>query len=315
MQEPIERIRIIICLDGGGTKGYYTVKLLEELSKKIKHDIKKKLSLVGGTSTGGLLAISMGLGDFTYETLGTLYKGEEVKDLFKFSVWKNFIPNIIKNAEFLVACKNQDLTPGEAALATSGIPIVFHQVSVDGIDLFDGGFANNNPIALAYEEARNQFPNDTLLFLSFGTASGGKEVQDQDYLNNINNQSIISLKAYIEELKLRHVQTNWSNPCFFKGFSNTFKWFKKAYDTNYYKKQIIPSQTIYDEFVKELDDEKAYCFRFETKLDKEIKFYDVTDESFNNLEKAASELSKTKQFNDFSELLKDIIEIDLIVTN
>lgn len=52
----------ILCLDGGGICGVFTAAVLREWEKKTEHKIVEHFDMITGTSTGGLLAIGLGLG-------------------------------------------------------------------------------------------------------------------------------------------------------------------------------------------------------------------------------------------------------------
>jgi len=52
----------ILSLDGGGVKGTFTAAVLSELESMSKKRIYKYFDLITGTSTGGIIAIALGLG-------------------------------------------------------------------------------------------------------------------------------------------------------------------------------------------------------------------------------------------------------------
>ena len=52
----------ILALDGGGIKGAFTASVLVTLSKQLKEPITDRFDLIAGTSTGGILAIGLGMG-------------------------------------------------------------------------------------------------------------------------------------------------------------------------------------------------------------------------------------------------------------
>lgn len=57
----------ILSLDGGGVRGLSSLMILQELMEEIGHDAEvvpkpcEYFDLIGGTSTGGLIAIMLGL--------------------------------------------------------------------------------------------------------------------------------------------------------------------------------------------------------------------------------------------------------------
>lgn len=72
----------ILTIDGGGIKGIFPVAFLASLEEEIEGSVGEYLDLIVGTSTGGIIALGLGLG-FTakdllsfYETLGsTVFEG------------------------------------------------------------------------------------------------------------------------------------------------------------------------------------------------------------------------------------------------
>ena len=56
------KIRRILVLDGGGIKGAFTAAFLAELEKGLKEPLHRYFDLIVGTSTGGIIALGLGLG-------------------------------------------------------------------------------------------------------------------------------------------------------------------------------------------------------------------------------------------------------------
>lgn len=54
--------RRILCIDGGGIRGVFPAAFLAEIEKHLKEPIGSYFDLIAGTSTGGLLAIGLGMG-------------------------------------------------------------------------------------------------------------------------------------------------------------------------------------------------------------------------------------------------------------
>ncbi|KAM9995136.1 hypothetical protein ACTFIY_001331 [Dictyostelium cf. discoideum] len=101
---------------------------------------------------------------------------------------------IVDSQRFIVGSgddKNQ-ISAIEAIRATSDIPGAFKLITKNDVTFYDGGFLYNNPILVAYGEARNQFPNDKIIILSFGTAGiTNTDGITNDQLKDINIQSNI----------------------------------------------------------------------------------------------------------------------------
>lgn len=71
----------ILVLDGGGSKGVYTLGVLKELELKLGKPLYESFGLIYGTSTGSIIAALIGLG----------YKIEEIESLYL-----ELIPKIMK---------------------------------------------------------------------------------------------------------------------------------------------------------------------------------------------------------------------------
>ncbi len=52
----------ILSLDGGGIKGVFTASVLTAIEDEIKAPIGEYFDLIAGTSTGGIMALGLGLG-------------------------------------------------------------------------------------------------------------------------------------------------------------------------------------------------------------------------------------------------------------
>jgi patatin-like phospholipase/acyl hydrolase len=52
----------ILSLDGGGIRGAFPAALLARLEEHLEHPIGRYFDLIAGTSTGGIIAIGLGLG-------------------------------------------------------------------------------------------------------------------------------------------------------------------------------------------------------------------------------------------------------------
>ncbi len=59
----------ILSLDGGGSKGVYSLGVLIELEKKLGAPLRKHFDLIYGTSTGAIIAASLGLDISTQDIL------------------------------------------------------------------------------------------------------------------------------------------------------------------------------------------------------------------------------------------------------
>lgn len=64
----------ILTMDGGGMKGLATVRMLKEIEKGTGKQIHELFDLVCGTSTGGMLAVALGIKLMSLEKCEEIYK-------------------------------------------------------------------------------------------------------------------------------------------------------------------------------------------------------------------------------------------------
>lgn len=64
----------ILSMDGGGMKGLLTVQILKEIEKRTGKRIHELFDLICGTSTGGMLAVALGIKLMTLEKCEDTYK-------------------------------------------------------------------------------------------------------------------------------------------------------------------------------------------------------------------------------------------------
>ncbi len=80
----------ILSLDGGGVRGAYTAAALETLQSKIETPLAGHFDLIVGTSTGGIIAIGLGLG-VTPAELVEFYRNKG-KEIFPITGWLSGYP-------------------------------------------------------------------------------------------------------------------------------------------------------------------------------------------------------------------------------
>lgn len=64
----------ILSMDGGGMKGLATVQILKEIEKGTGKQIHEMFDLICGTSTGGMLAVALGIKLMSLEECEEIYK-------------------------------------------------------------------------------------------------------------------------------------------------------------------------------------------------------------------------------------------------
>lgn len=59
---PVNSVRRILSVDGGGVKGVFPAAFLADLEATLEQPIYSYFDLIVGTSTGGIIALALGLG-------------------------------------------------------------------------------------------------------------------------------------------------------------------------------------------------------------------------------------------------------------
>lgn len=90
---PERRKKVILSIDGGGMRGTITIAMLAELEKQTGKSVQEMFDMVGGTSTGAIIAAGIGLGMSAQEILDVVYKdrlpkGFQPRDI---GFWLRFI--------------------------------------------------------------------------------------------------------------------------------------------------------------------------------------------------------------------------------
>ena len=184
--------RRILAIDGGGIKGVFPASFLATVEDSIGNNVADYFDLIVGTSTGGIIALGLGLGLSAkeilafYEESGPLiFSGNRrlpwLKSKYNSGTLKTALEDCF--AEKTLGCSKKrlvipslNLENGEVyifktahhprlerdykkkavdvALATASAPTYFpaHQ-SAAGTPLIDGGMWTNNPVGLAVVEA------------------------------------------------------------------------------------------------------------------------------------------------------------------
>ncbi|KAK7303283.1 hypothetical protein RJT34_14186 [Clitoria ternatea] len=103
-QVPKQGLRIL-SMDGGGMKGLGTVKMLKEIEKGTGKRIHELFDLICGTSTGGMLAVALGIKLMTLEKCEDIYKNlgkhvfaEPVPKDNEAATWKEKLDQLYKSS-------------------------------------------------------------------------------------------------------------------------------------------------------------------------------------------------------------------------
>ncbi|KAL2495360.1 Phospholipase A I [Forsythia ovata] len=103
-QVPKQGLRIL-SMDGGGMKGLATVKILKEIEKGTGKQINELFDLICGTSTGGMLAVALGIKlmslercEEIYKKLGKLVFAEPVPKDNEAASWREKLDQLYKSS-------------------------------------------------------------------------------------------------------------------------------------------------------------------------------------------------------------------------
>ncbi|GIJ91451.1 hypothetical protein Asppvi_010416 [Aspergillus pseudoviridinutans] len=204
-QNPLDSTGLcLLALDGGGVRGLSTLYILKIIMDRLNHERKKNslpsvkpcevFDLIGGTSTGGLIAIMLGRLEMdvdeciaAYTGLAADVFGEKlsripvnikggVKPRFDSARLESAIKKVItqkgvsetdllndgteRGCRTLTDWPDIPATICQAGLATSAATTFFDPVSIDDRTFADGGFGANNPVDEVEGEASNIWGSD-----------------------------------------------------------------------------------------------------------------------------------------------------------
>lgn len=200
----------ILCLDGGGSKGYYTAYILKRIEEDFNIKINEYFDLIVGTSTGALISGAIALDvnideilkmytsendkifnkrKFKLYGFNSIYKNDYLKKLvkkkYKNGDFKDVKTNLIINATDLTnkspaifkSYKKSNISLIDAIIASSSAPIYFEPYEINGNLYTDGCLWANNPsmVALAEVLDNNSFNQklENIKIMSIGT---GKDI-------------------------------------------------------------------------------------------------------------------------------------------
>jgi len=199
----------ILSLSGGGYKGLYTARILNEIEKQFHCPIANKFDLLAGTSIGGIIAIALALEIPTSEIIKIFEEhGKEIfcrprkwpifKSKYENANLKQFLeslfgdkkigdlkhriiiptfnyttgkPQLLKTRHNEKFHKDIECSLVDAALATSAAPTYFPVFRKTTGDFIDGGIVANNPAPFACIEAYKflGIPLENIYQLHIGT--------------------------------------------------------------------------------------------------------------------------------------------------
>jgi patatin-like phospholipase/acyl hydrolase len=201
--------KYVLSIDGGGVRGLASANFLSKLDKKIPKKLSESFDLLVGTSTGGIISLAISILDLEGEDLVKIYSKENLKKIFspfryrilgsKYAgkikrktfdeyfgaedLGSSKVPLIItafdlekRRVKMFKSWKEGYLPARRVAAATSAAPTYFPAESIEGKWYLDGAVSTNNPVLIAYSEAKKLWPNEDIKILSVGTGYNSKRL-------------------------------------------------------------------------------------------------------------------------------------------
>ncbi len=127
----------VLCLDGGGIKGLFSAAFLSKIEKDLNTNIRDHFDLIVGTSTGGIIALGLGLG-LPLDMLVEFYfkKGHAIFN--KIPLWTG-IKNLLLpkySGESLESIFREKTCFGEKLLGHSTKRLVIPSYNIDSGDVY-----------------------------------------------------------------------------------------------------------------------------------------------------------------------------------
>ncbi|KAF5721573.1 hypothetical protein FGLOB1_224 [Fusarium globosum] len=233
--------RRILSLDGGGSHSAIQTSILKDIENRLGGEIPIRhfFDLIGGSGTGGLLALGIGIGNWDVDESAThlfnirsklyLYRGLE--DAIKEAFGEDFARQRIIGSRGL-HCKlkgslptaeidlkgqfpelkpisyvyeaghrdGQNFTIRDAAKATSQVPVSDGHLCSRGALYLDGGICCNNPAEITMAEAQIMWPLDENTVSHLLLSIGNGWAQDADDVEDASNKHSSWIEMKKEQL-------------------------------------------------------------------------------------------------------------------
>ncbi|XP_064601100.1 85/88 kDa calcium-independent phospholipase A2-like [Liolophura sinensis] len=135
----------VLCLDGGGIRGIVLIQMLIAIEKAAAVPIKECFDWIGGTSTGGILAIGIAIGKPLQQILGMYfglrdkvfvgtrpYPSKPLEDLLKKELSETLVMSDIKYPKILVTGALADRFPPELHYFRNYVPPIVYRPTSEG---------------------------------------------------------------------------------------------------------------------------------------------------------------------------------------
>lgn len=207
----------ILCLDGGGARGYFTSYMIKRIEEKYNIKAYEYFDLIVGTSTGAIIAGGLGLGLDT-EEIFEIYE-KESKNIFKKRAFPNngiigsmfsneyllkLISKKYMNKDFfdlktnlmitstdvtravpviIKSWEQNDISLIDAVISSSSAPCYFDPFKLNDTYYSDGCIWANNPALIAFSDAisKDSF-NKKISEIKILSIGNGKNIEKKEIL-------------------------------------------------------------------------------------------------------------------------------------
>ncbi|KAI8307834.1 Vegetative incompatibility protein HET-E-1 [Colletotrichum sp. SAR11_59] len=183
----------LLSLDGGGIRGVSSILVLKEVMRQVNIDRKPEdhlqpwqvFDLIGGTSTGGIIALMLGclrMTPYKYHHVKCKSPLAHVEMEFCLIRFARFVATVRADDEELLLLRSYvnkqqpdvhsaKFEMWEALRATSAASTYFKEYRRGNEGYVDGAFKSNNPIFEVHHEATDLWPGRDMFLVSIGTGT------------------------------------------------------------------------------------------------------------------------------------------------
>ncbi|KAF2092682.1 phospholipase, patatin family protein [Rhizodiscina lignyota] len=219
----------LLSLDGGGVRGLSALYILKSIIDRLNHERSKDgrpvvkpcevFDHIGGTSTGGLIAIMVGRLEMDVDKSPFNNDGK-IKARFSSAKLESAVKMVVEKSSSSppTALLNDDTERGCRTLlhmATSAATTFFNPVSIGDRSFADGGLGANNPVDVE-GEASNVWCSQTgdlkelkplvkcFVFVSIGTRNPAKKAFE-DSVTKFLSQTVVQIATESENTEKRFI--------------------------------------------------------------------------------------------------------------
>ncbi|XWW96507.1 hypothetical protein V2A60_004482 [Cordyceps javanica] len=210
---PVDRQGLcLLSLDGGGVRGLSTLFILKGIMARLNHKRKETglpsakpcqvFDLIGGTSTGGLIAIMLGRLEMDVDECISTFVCAAAKETSDITRLRSYD---------LPGKASIEATILDAALATSAATRFFDPVRIGARQFVDGALGANNPVEQVEREASDIWCADTAelmpqvkCFLSIGTGHLGTKAIEEKMVKLL-SKTLVRMVTETEQTEARFI--------------------------------------------------------------------------------------------------------------